>query len=107
MPHRHKKREELKREREKNFEGGTPLISESLAYRLKLSGQATPLSLPYVTTTVLMLCFVLRSGLPNFCTVAMALYELGYQPRGVRLDSGDLAYLSSVVRKTFRSLAKE
>ncbi|KAK7092048.1 nicotinate phosphoribosyltransferase-like [Littorina saxatilis] len=50
---------------------------------------------------------VLRSGLPNFCTVAMALHELGYQARGIRLDSGDLAYLSSVVRAVFCKLAKQ
>lgn len=47
----------------------------------------------------------LRSGLPNFCTVAMALSDFGYEPRGIRLDSGDLAYLSTVVREKFRKIA--
>lgn len=47
----------------------------------------------------------LRSGLPNFCTVAMALSDFGYEPRGIRLDSGDLAYLSQVVRQNFRKIA--
>lgn len=50
--------------------------------------------------------FSYRTGLPNFCAVAMALHECGYQPRGVRLDSGDLAYLSNHVRQTFEKVAK-
>ncbi|XP_076456347.1 nicotinate phosphoribosyltransferase-like [Babylonia areolata] len=48
---------------------------------------------------------VLRSGLPNFCTVAMALNDLGYRAVGIRLDSGDLAYLSLVVRDIFRNVS--
>ncbi|XP_060890188.1 nicotinate phosphoribosyltransferase isoform X1 [Labrus mixtus] len=42
------------------------------------------------------------SGLLNFCAVALALCELGYQPVGVRLDSGDLCRQSVDVRRVFR-----
>ncbi|XP_059139965.1 nicotinate phosphoribosyltransferase-like [Physella acuta] len=48
---------------------------------------------------------VIRSGLPNFCTVAMALNDLGYQAKGIRLDSGDLSYLSKLVQKNFVKVA--
>lgn len=36
----------------------------------------------------------LASGLLNFCLVSLVLDDMGYTPRGIRLDSGDLAYLS-------------
>jgi nicotinate phosphoribosyltransferase len=47
----------------------------------------------------------LKSGVPNFSCVALALKELGYQPLGIRIDSGDLAYLSRQARRMFLEIA--
>jgi nicotinate phosphoribosyltransferase len=41
----------------------------------------------------------LKSGLPNAITVAKRMEEKGHRLQGVRLDSGDLAYLSKETRK--------
>lgn len=40
----------------------------------------------------------LKSGVKNAITVFKELREQGYEPVGIRLDSGDLAYLSKVAR---------
>lgn len=49
----------------------------------------------------------LESGLLNFILVALVLDDLGYKPAGVRLDSGDLAYLSMECAKTFQALCAQ
>lgn len=41
----------------------------------------------------------LKSGLPNALKVFAELAATGHRPRGVRMDSGDLAYLSKKIRK--------
>jgi nicotinate phosphoribosyltransferase len=46
----------------------------------------------------------LKSGVPNFVCVALGLLKIGYRPIGVRLDSGDLSYLSRGTRKVFNEI---
>lgn len=41
----------------------------------------------------------------NFCSVALALHDLGYKAIGIRIDSGDLAYLSNVARHYFTEIS--
>ncbi|KAJ8980730.1 hypothetical protein NQ317_019225 [Molorchus minor] len=48
---------------------------------------------------------VQRSGLLNFCSVALALNDLGYHAVGIRIDSGDLAYLSNITRHYFTEIS--
>lgn len=48
----------------------------------------------------------LKSGLVNFLAVTFALNDFGYKSIGVRIDSGDLAYLSKEIRAIFHKLAK-
>lgn len=43
----------------------------------------------------------LKSGVPNYLSVSLALHAAGYLPAGIRLDSGDLAYLSKESRAMF------
>lgn len=49
----------------------------------------------------------LKSGARNFIFVAAALYRMGFKAKGIRLDSGDLAYLSKECRTLFRAAEKE
>eukprot|EP00532_Pseudo-nitzschia_australis_P008925 CAMPEP_0168179506 /NCGR_PEP_ID=MMETSP0139_2-20121125/9896_1 /TAXON_ID=44445 /ORGANISM="Pseudo-nitzschia australis, Strain 10249 10 AB" /LENGTH=601 /DNA_ID=CAMNT_0008099373 /DNA_START=76 /DNA_END=1881 /DNA_ORIENTATION=+ len=49
----------------------------------------------------------LSSGLQNFLFVAKALDDFGYQPKGVRLDSGNLCALSSACRGAFERVVAE
>ncbi|KAL0268473.1 UNVERIFIED_CONTAM: hypothetical protein PYX00_010402 [Menopon gallinae] len=50
---------------------------------------------------------VKRSGLLNFSAVALSLNELGYRAVGIRIDSGDLAYLSNKAREMFERIGDE
>lgn len=49
----------------------------------------------------------LNSGCYNYLAVALALCELGYKPLGVRIDSGDLAYLSTELRSIFTKIGNK
>ncbi|ETO29791.1 nicotinate phosphoribosyltransferase-like isoform 1, partial [Reticulomyxa filosa] len=49
----------------------------------------------------------LDSGLINFMSVALALHEAKCEPIGVRLDSGDLSYLSQKCREYFRRVSQQ
>jgi len=49
----------------------------------------------------------LETGVWNFIFVALCLHQLGYTPRGIRLDSGDLAYLSKECRKIFIQISEQ
>lgn len=49
----------------------------------------------------------LHSGIINFVAVALALDDFGYTPKGIRLDSGDLASLSLACRAYFDEIGKE
>ncbi|KAK9753071.1 Nicotinate phosphoribosyltransferase C-terminal domain [Popillia japonica] len=49
---------------------------------------------------------VKKSGLINFCAVALAINDVGYKSIGIRIDSGDLAYLSKVARGYFTDIGK-
>ncbi|SMP56107.1 nicotinate phosphoribosyltransferase [Anoxynatronum buryatiense] len=41
----------------------------------------------------------IESGIPNAITVFRELQEKGFKPKGIRIDSGDIAYLSKVARR--------
>ncbi len=46
----------------------------------------------------------MKSGLPNAIRVFREVLEpMGYRPKGIRIDSGDLAYLSREVRRILDS----
>lgn len=49
----------------------------------------------------------LNSGVYNMLAVSLALNDLGYKPIGIRLDSGDLAYLSKECRRIFIACSKQ
>jgi len=48
----------------------------------------------------------IESGLENYCLVSNALIKLGYKPKGIRIDSGDLAYLSIKIKEKFNQMSK-
>ncbi|CAD7952655.1 unnamed protein product [Amoebophrya sp. A120] len=91
---------------------GDKFVSDVLSYRPKIAPQSNDGELAafvsYATSfpdTFLALVDTydtLISGIPNFLCVALALLDRGHKPVGVRLDSGDLAYLSKEAKEMFR-----
>lgn len=49
----------------------------------------------------------LDSGIPNFLCVSLALKDAGYDPVGIRLDSGDLSHLSKRTREMFKEVGEK
>ncbi|AKL93598.1 nicotinate phosphoribosyltransferase PncB [Clostridium aceticum] len=49
----------------------------------------------------------LKTGLPNAITVFNELRDQGYEPKGIRIDSGDIAYLSKEARKILNAAGFE
>lgn len=49
----------------------------------------------------------LRSGVPNFLYVSLALILHGHRPKGIRLDSGKLGVLASESRRLFREFFRD
>ena len=95
---------------------GTSNVYASLAYDLKVSGTMAHSWIQsfeneliafrsyaehYPDSCVLLVDTynTLKSGIPNAITVAKELEKKGHRLKGIRLDSGDLAYLSKKARK--------
>ncbi|ETV89667.1 nicotinate phosphoribosyltransferase [Aphanomyces astaci] len=99
------------------FIGKDNLKELTLAYRAKLGFLDTndgelagfisyAVAFPHTFLALVDTYDTLASGVPNFLCVALALNELGYKPVGIRLDSGDLAYLSKEARRMFVTTAE-
>jgi nicotinate phosphoribosyltransferase len=93
--------------------GDTDLFVESMKYREKLGWTNTNLgelyafvafahSYPGGFSSLVDSYSTLDSGVKNFVIVSLVLKDLGYDARGIRLDSGDLAHLSRECKKTIR-----
>mmetsp|Transcript_1822 Transcript_1822/g.2636 ORF Transcript_1822/g.2636 Transcript_1822/m.2636 type:complete len:592 (+) Transcript_1822:105-1880(+) len=102
-------------------EGSTvELLQLVLKYRQKLGGDwlktndgelaafiAYAIGFPHAFLALIDTYNTIKSGLKNFILVSLALHECGYQSRGIRLDSGDLAALSQECRKMFEEIAEK
>ncbi|KJP85830.1 nicotinate phosphoribosyltransferase [Plasmodium fragile] len=49
----------------------------------------------------------LQSGIYNFLIVALSLHEINYKPIGIRLDSGNLSYLTTECKKIFNDVSEK
>uniref|UniRef100_A0A0N4ZVK2 Nicotinate phosphoribosyltransferase n=1 Tax=Parastrongyloides trichosuri TaxID=131310 RepID=A0A0N4ZVK2_PARTI len=66
---------------------------------------AYAIAFPTTFTALIDTYDVLKSGVINFLAITIALYDVGYQTIGCRIDSGDLCYLSTEVRKYFNEVS--
>lgn len=87
----------------------------ALEYREKLGWQSTQLkelyafisfahAYPTQFTSLVDSYNTRESGVKNFLLVSLALQDLGYTPRSIRLDSGDLAALSIYSKQLFKEV---
>lgn len=70
-----------------------------------LNGAAYALAFPGTFLALIDTYHTLHSGLVNFAVLALALHDFGYRVVGIRLDSGDLAYLSVAARVFLSEIA--
>lgn len=95
---------------------GEDVLVKALYYRKELGWEDTVLnelyafvsyacSFPDATLALVDSYSTLGSGVKNFLVLALALDDLGHKPIGIRLDSGDLAYLSKEVRRMYKEVA--
>lgn len=93
---------------------GVDLLEKSLEYRTKLGWTDTNLgelyafiafaqAYPKAFSSLVDSYSTMNSGIKNYLIVALVLKDLGYDSKGIRLDSGDLAQLS----KDCKQLMKE
>ena len=97
---------------------GTDLIEEGMKLRSELGWNSTNLAEFYAFASYAnayptnYVCLVdtyntIESGVKNFLIFAVVLKRIGYEPRGIRLDSGDLAGLSIASKKLFRETGEK
>ena len=84
-------------------------IREELGYSCTNNGELAAFISYAMAFPAGTLCLVdtydtLQSGILNYICVACALLLVGYIPRGIRLDSGDLSYLSRAARSVFHAV---
>lgn len=94
--------------------GETDLFAASMKYREEFGWTNTNLgelcafvafahSYPSSFSALVDSYSTLDSGVKNFAIVALVVKDLGYDAKGIRLDSGDLAHLSRECKKTIRA----
>lgn len=95
---------------------GVDILTKALEYRTQLGWNSTVLpelysfvsygiSYPDGFLVLVDSYSTINSGVKNFLLVALALDDLGHKPKGVRLDSGDLAQLAADAKILFKEAA--